>query len=252
MLRRRLAKPLDAGPGLFQLRALGAKVTALVHGDAVTLVDAGSPGSLPLIARGLEQIGVSIEQVRLIVLTHYHPDHVGGLASLVDATHAPVAAHRDDVPFITGAVPPPNPVRWKLLAWPIRPLVPHIHGRPVPVDHPLEDGDALPGRPDIRTIHTPGHTPGSICLHVESTGALIVGDALQYRFRMLSPPSPIVSWDSAQAFESLRSLASVDFDSIWFSHFPPLKRDARTALRRLVAARTRRPRTLECKRGGRQ
>ena len=233
-----LAKRMASGPGLYQLRALGAKVTALVDGDSVVLVDAGWRGSLPLIAQGLEQVGASIRQVRLIVLTHCHPDHTAGLATLVDATGAAVAAHRDEAPFIAGEVPPANPLRWRLLAWPIHPLLPLLYGPPVAVDYRLEDGDPLPIRPDIRTIHTPGHTPGSISLHIESTGDLIIGDALQYRFRILTPPSAIISWDSRQALASLRKLASLDFETIWFSHFPPLKRDARASLCRLVAART--------------
>jgi len=234
----RLAKPVASAPGLHQLRALGARVTALVDRDTVILVDAGARGSLPFIARGLEQVGASIEQVRLIVLTHSHPDHAGGLAALVDATGAPVAAHRHEAPFIAGHLPHPNPVRWPALGWPVRPLIPLLYGPPIPVRYPLDDGDPLPLRPDVRTVHTPGHTPGSICLHLEAAGALIVGDALQYRFRRLSPPPPVISWDCREALESLRKLTSLDFDAIWFSHFSPLRREARAALRRLVAART--------------
>ena len=154
----RLAKPVASGPGLHQLRALGAKVTALVDSDTIVLVDAGARGSLPLIARGLEQVGASIEQVRLIVLTHCHPDHAGGLAALVEATGAPVAAHRHEVPFITGRLPHPNPVRWPPLGWPVRPLIPFLYGPPVPVQYPLDGDDPLPLRPDVRTVHAPGHT----------------------------------------------------------------------------------------------
>ena len=75
---------------------------------------------------------------------------------------------------------------------------------------------------DIRTVHVPGHTPGSICLYLASEGVLIVGDALQYRFRRLSPPAAAVTQDSKQANESLKKLLKLDFDTIVFSHFPPL------------------------------
>ena len=97
MLLRRLAKTLEAGPGLFRLRAVGATVTALVESDSVILVDAGSRGSLPLIERGLQRIGSSVRDVQLIVVTHYHPDHAGGLASLARATGAP-----DYAPALSG------------------------------------------------------------------------------------------------------------------------------------------------------
>ncbi|MBM3957012.1 MAG: MBL fold metallo-hydrolase [Gemmatimonadetes bacterium] len=241
MLLETLTRPLEHAPGLYQLRALGAKVTALVDHQGVVLVDTGWRGSLPLIARGLEHIGASIDRVRLIVITHHHPDHTGDLPAVVRATRAPLAAHRAEAPFITGALPLPNPVRWPALSWPVRPLLPLLYGPPVPVDYPLDDGAALPFRPDVRAVHTPGHTPGSLSLYIQSTGSLIVGDALQYRFGWLRPPAAVISWDRRRALLSIRKLASLDFDTIWFSHFPPLKRNARSTLRSLIARTTPHP-----------
>jgi len=102
----------------------------------------------------------------------------------------------------------------------------------VKVDLLLNDGDVLPTEPETRVIHVPGHTAGSICLYVVPNRVLIVGDALQYRFGRLSQPASNFTQNPAQARESVTRLLSVDFETICFGHFPPLKHDAREALRR--------------------
>jgi glyoxylase-like metal-dependent hydrolase (beta-lactamase superfamily II) len=226
--------PLLVAPGVYQLRALGARVTAITGGDGLVLVDAGGPGSAGFILRGLKVLGHAAADVRLVVATHCHPDHVGGLERLVEATSARVAAHRLEAPAIAGEVPVPTPYRSSLAARVTRPVMPLVYRGSTAVDHRLEDGDSLPGAPDVRVIHTPGHTPGSLCLYLNSRRVLIVGDALQYRFGRLRPPAPAVTWDLDQARESLKKLLDLDFEIIVFSHFSPLTTGGKQALLRLV------------------
>ena len=230
----KLVSPLEVAPSVYQLRAVGAKVTALIRDEGVVLVDAGGPGSLRLIAAGLRAVGSSPDQVRLIVLTHYHPDHAGDLANLVKATSAKVAVHRQEAGVLNGEGGVPSPFHNAVLARVTQPFVSLFYGRPVQVDYPLNDGDTLPMAEDIQLIHTPGHTPGSMCLYLASKKLLIVGDALEYRSQKLSPPARSVTLDPKQARESLKKLAALDFDIMCFSHFPPLRTDARDTLRRLV------------------
>jgi glyoxylase-like metal-dependent hydrolase (beta-lactamase superfamily II) len=86
----------------------------------------------------------------------------------------------------------------------------------------------------MQVIHTPGHTPGSISLLFPSEGLLLVGDALQFRRGKLALPSPRFSDDMAQAKESVRRLSLLDFETVGFSHFPPLKKDATRTLRQFA------------------
>ena len=231
----KLMRPVEVVPGVYQLTAIGAKVTVLLDDDGVVLVDAGVRGSLRLIAAGLRALDSSWEQVRLVVLTHYHPDHSGGLGELVGATSARVAVHRQEAGIINGEKPVPSPFRNPILAGVTQPFLPLLYGQPVKVDYLLEDGDRLPTMTEeVQTIHTPGHTRGSICLYLASKRVLIVGDVLQYRFRRLSLPAAAVTQDPEQARESLKKLVSLDFDVICFSHFPPLRQHAREALQRLI------------------
>ena len=103
------------------------------------------------------------------------------------------------------------------------------------MDDELDDGDVIPFSTEVRVIHMPGHTMGSIALHVPSEGVIIVGDALQYRLSYkLSPPAPNVTQEPERAMRSLERLLELDFDTICFSHFPPLRKGAHRALRELV------------------
>lgn len=222
-------EPIAIAPGVHQVRALGARVTVLQAPDGVVLVDAGSRGSLHVINAGLGALGVAPEQVRLIALTHCHPDHAGGLAELVEVTSAPVAIHRTEAGIVRGDEPAPSFLRRQALQN-AHPFFAMFSSRPVAVRYPLEDGEYLPEIEGVRVIHTPGHTEGSICLYVEPAKALIVGDALQFRFGKLLAPSWLFTRDPELARASLAKLLDVDFTTLCFSHFPPIQENARDML----------------------
>lgn len=235
-------KPIRIADGLFQVRAIGARVTALVQGDAILLVDAGSPGSAGLILQGLRALGLSAGHVERVVVTHAHPDHCGGLSGLVEGRAIAVAAHTLDADVIEGTAPLPSPVQNVILGRLTRPVYGALMGRPVPVHNRLEDGDLVEFGIDVRVVHLPGHTDGSIALHVPAKRAVIVGDALQYRFaRRLGPPARWVTRRPEVALRSLEKLLELDFDVICFSHFPPLRKDPHEAIRRLIDENPPRP-----------
>ena len=84
-------------------------------------------------------------------------------------------------------------------------------------------------------VHLPGHTEGSIALHLPNKGTIIVGDALQYKFaRTLGPPALGVTQRPKEAMWSVEKLLGLDFDTMCFSHFPPMRTEPREALRRLI------------------
>ena len=115
------------------------------------------------------------------------------------------------------------------------PVLPKLMGGHVPVDLPLEDGDIIPFGAEVRVVHLPGHTAGSIALHLPTKRVIIVGDALQYRFSLkLSPPAEGVTQHPDEALRSLEKLLDLDFDIICFSHFPPMRKNPRAALRKMI------------------
>ncbi len=112
----------------------------LKTGDSV-VVDA--PGDAPKILKRLKPTNP-----KYILMTHNHMDHTGALAELKSALNVPIAAHAADAARL-----------------------------PVPADMLLADGEVITfGNIRFAVIHTPGHTPGSLCFYTE--GYLISGDTL--------------------------------------------------------------------------
>ena len=206
----------------------------LVEDDGLVLVDAGSAGSRRLISVGLRKAGYSMDDISIVAVTHYHPDHTGGLNALSKRHSVPVAAHELEAPIISREADYPSPFNSRalgLFAWP---LVRALADGGAPVAHRLRDGDALPSAGGVRVVHTPGHTAGSMSLFVESKKLLIVGDALQHPRGNLRPPARHVTRDFSLAIESLKSLEELDFETICFSHFPPMRVRARESIQRLI------------------
>ena len=119
-----------------------------------------------------------------------------------------------------------------------QPVMDSLMCDPVPVDDRLEDADVIPFPDEVRVVHLPGHTEGSIALYVPSAKTVVVGDALQYKLSYkLSPPAPKVTQRPYQAMKSLAKLLRLDFDTICFGHYPPLRKGAHAALKALIEGR---------------
>lgn len=218
-------------PDIAQVPVLGSSIFMLL-GERVTIVDTGPPRSASRILTALRRLGRSADQVEHILITHYHPDHLGGLAGLLAHVPARVGVHATEAPAVCGDAPLPFPVRYRRLAHSLAPAMRWV--RRCPVDTILHDGDQLPVLGGIRIIHTPGHTPGHIALHLPERGVLIAGDALQRRPSGLTPPARLVTADWGEALHSIDRLSALDFDILALSHFPPLRGTAADEVRRLT------------------
>jgi glyoxylase-like metal-dependent hydrolase (beta-lactamase superfamily II) len=114
---------------------------------------------------------------------------------------------------------------------------------PVIVDILVNDGDELPMLGGIKVLHTPGHTPGSICLFLPKERLVIAGDVLTNTFG-LSLPSIIYTIDIVQEIQSIQKVVSLDFDIICFGHGSPLMGNARPAVVDFVRMLQERYRTV--------
>ena len=231
----KLGNPIRVAEGVFQVRAIGARVTVLVGGGEALLVDAGMRGSASLVAGGLGALGLSLDAVKSLVVTHHHPDHAAGIGELIAGRSVAVMAHSSEAPILTGQEQQPNPIQSRPMARLTAPVMKRMKGAPIPVDVELEDGDSIPFAFPVRVVHLPGHTEGCIALFLPDRGLVIVGDTLQYKFGWrLEPPAASVTQDMGQAMSSLRKLLALDFDAICFSHFPPMRRGAHAALNNML------------------
>jgi len=215
-------------PNVHAVRVIGAQAYLLVERDEITLVDAGHVGSGRMLRAYLTRIGRSVEHITRIVCTHGHPDHIGGVHEVAAWSGAEIYLHPADSERLRISF------REVIANFSPGPIVALLTRAPAHAQ-PLEDGDELPVLGGLRVIHTPGHTPGSVCLYSEPLRLLFVGDVLQVIHGRLSFASQFFSDDMTLARRSIARLAELDAETILFSHYPPYRADVRETLRALVS-----------------
>ena len=228
-------------PGVYQISLGYVNAFFVAEEDGVTLIDSGLPNKKQAILKALSGAGKKPEDLKRIVITHHHVDHTGSLAALVEATGAQVYIHPLDAPIVRGERPAPGPNPKSILGKIVHPLIglPPLRSMytlsPTRVDQEVQDGDDLPAAGGLKAVHTPGHTAGHLAyLMPGHGGVLFAGDAAGNLFGRLGPPLGMYTEDMAQAKESIRRLAELEFDTACFGHGRVLKGKAHVAFRRIV------------------
>jgi glyoxylase-like metal-dependent hydrolase (beta-lactamase superfamily II) len=205
----------------------------LVNDRELTLIDTGSKDEIENIRGKFDEAGHSLDHLKRIIPTHCHPDHIGSLAALKLATGAEVLAHEAEAPFINHEA---RLLRARGPAWLLHTLTePLFRPEPCPVDQTLKHGDSIEGT-GLTVIHTPGHSPGSICLYHREARALFTGDALMNVFGKMRGPFPPFCWETQRARRSLAGLVELDVETIYFSHGKTIREGANERIRSLVEA----------------
>ncbi|MFJ7070355.1 MBL fold metallo-hydrolase [Streptomyces sp. NPDC101115] len=188
----------------------------------LTLIDAGWAGSAPAVESALRGAGIDPTLLRRIVLTHCHRDHVGAAEELADRFGAEILAHALDAPVIRGELPVPEP---DLLDWEL-PLYAHgvrvPEAPPIRVDREVADGEELGFGDGAVVLHAPGHTPGSIAVHLPRHDVLFTGDTVA---SMPDVMFGVFHVDRAQALASMRRLAGLRPSVLCCGHGEPVTTD---------------------------
>ncbi|WP_307843123.1 MBL fold metallo-hydrolase [Streptomyces triculaminicus] len=214
-----------------------AYVLRLPGANGWAMVDAGLPGHAEPVLDALAGLGARPEELRDIVLTHSHLDHTGSAAALAAATGARVLAGAADAAVIRGEVPEPPPVLedWEVPLWESvqAGLVDAPPPAPCPVDREVGEGDTLDWGEEARVVHVPGHTAGSIALHLPASGVLFTGDTIA-NVEQLMPG--VFNVDRQGVINAFRRQASLsDVDTACFGHGAPVVGGAGEALRAVAA-----------------
>jgi hydroxyacylglutathione hydrolase len=207
---------------IHRLRGLMASTHLIETDTALFLVDAGFFGHSTTILRAIRQLGRTPEELRLVLITHGHLDHFGGLAGLRDTVDFEAACHPDHVRAVEQGgllVSPAIRPGWDQYVDLARHTMGWLPVRGTAPVTPLEDGAdlsawGLPGR----AIHTPGHSSGCLSVLLDD-GTAIVGDLVQgKRLPTLRPELPSMAEDVASAYTSWHRLLSMGATRFFPAH----------------------------------
>jgi len=181
---------------------LCSNIFIFAEGDTISLVDTGSGMEPNAVSPQLRQLGLKIEGVTRVVITHGHIDHIGGLTEICEHSSPEILVHQSDADDLKS-------LGIKTIVY-------------------MKDGDNVGlGRRDLRVIHTPGHTEGSVCLH--DNEIILTGDTAfpgGYFGRTDLP-----SGDWRKLIDSLDKLSRLDVRVMLPGHGEPLLSEASSHLR---------------------
>lgn len=179
-------------------------------GEGVVLVDGGmTEQHVQNIENELSRISRKWGDVKLILITHKHGDHIKNLPRLVELTGAPVKSQKLEAPLIKEATGV------------------EVEG--------LEDGKVVPVCGGIEVIHVPGHSEGNCSYYLRKHKAIIGGDTIFGDPEgNLTPPPERYCLDVGQATRGMRRLLDYEFDAFIYTHGKDIMKDAKRRVRELV------------------
>jgi glyoxylase-like metal-dependent hydrolase (beta-lactamase superfamily II) len=239
---------MEIAKGLHRIGSDIVNSYLVVEEGGVTIIDAGLPRYWSLLERELAQLGRSLDDVRALILTHGDSDHIGFAARLSREKGIAAYLHPDDDKRAHLEVKKPSsgwgPVKIGPLAGFMWYSATHGGLRIPPAGElrPVADGQVLdvPGAP--RIIHVPGHTPGSIAVHVPAVDALFMGDTMTTRNVLtgVTGPKPApFTLQPEQAVASLDRLGGIDATWVLPGHGPAWNGGSAEAFRLIRAAAAR-------------
>lgn len=175
--------------------------TYLIDGPTRILIDPGHLKLFDHVTRGLEAIGLGVEDIGLVLCTHAHPDHIEAVQVFSDLS-AMKTIHEKD---------------WRL----VRTMIEHLGGasrlsiESVRPDFFLDEGDFSVGGMDFKVFHTPGHSPGEICLYWPEKKVLFSGDLI---FKGGLGRTDLPGGDGKRLKESIRRMSDLDIEYILPGH----------------------------------
>lgn len=190
--------------------------------DGLTLIDSSISNAGGKILKQLREAGHKAEDVKRILITHAHPDHMGGLVDIHKASGAEVWCHELEKPVVEGE----QSIARKSSGM----SPPDTKFAHVPVSRSLQDKDHLPILGGLQVIFTPGHAPGHISFWHEERRLLIVGDTIFYFFNRMTLPLDMLTPDREENKRSIKKIYDLEPETLLFGHGVPIVGNAMAVL----------------------
>jgi len=195
----------------------------------ISIIDAGMPGNAFKILSQISEMGISLEKIKYIILTHSDIDHTGSVVDLKNATRALVAIHEKEVPYLLGE-------KKKKLKGMIGGMIGLIFGillkmmktQNIVPDITLKEGDFIGG---LKVISCPGHTEGSISLY-NAESVLFSGDAIiTDKHSNIKGFNNIATSDTLEAVKTINKIKHLKFEVLLPGHGSPVLKNASDKLK---------------------
>lgn len=190
--------------------------------SGVTVIDSSMSTTAKPIQRAFSNASVPLSDIRTLLLTHQHVDHIRGALEIERLTHPLIACHGADAAAIEGR---------ERLAMPAI-LRPFMRVRPVKVQRLLADGEMFG---PFRVLLVPGHTAGELAFYLPDRKILFSGDSVVERKGRLTLPGRGLASDIRQAVTSLQILRKLEIELLLPGHGVPVRKDISAKLDDLIA-----------------
>jgi len=217
------------GASIYPLE-LGMDHCYVIRDKGAIMVDGGAPGKEKAFLKALDKIPVKAQEIKLLVLTHGHFDHIACAWKIKEMTGAKIAIHHREREWLEKSLKPMPPAvtTWgSIFGAILKMFLPFIHIPPEQVDIPIGDEGLSLHEYGIegRIIHTPGHSSGSVTVLLD-TGEALVGDLAMNKFPLrFGPGMPIFADDPAALEKSWRLLLEQGVKTIYPAHGDPFSAD---------------------------
>jgi glyoxylase-like metal-dependent hydrolase (beta-lactamase superfamily II) len=206
---------MRVAPGIHRLGDGTVNAYLLEEAGMVTVIDAAMPGYWNDLPSELAGMGRTLDDIRAVVLTHGHTDHIGFAERLRSQGHVPVSVQELDEALARGQTRNPAGLGKARIGPLVRFLLLGLRKgglRPTFLAEVSTFGDGatldVPGSPRVTLV--PGHSPGSAALHVPARDALFIGDAIATYSVTTGRRGPQIAPFSQDPAEALRSLDRLD------------------------------------------